>query len=85
MLLKCILYLAAAVLTYPVYLLLKFIHQELTSPLRHLPGPKSTSYLFGVYKEAFKTVGIHLPILLTPVLTSVYQERWGHGTSRQLA
>lgn len=86
MFLKFILCPVVAVLAYPVYLLLKFIHQELTSSLRHLPGPKSTSYLFGVCKEALKTVCTNLPIPWAPasVLTIVYKARWGNGTLRQL-
>ncbi|KAJ6457452.1 cytochrome P450 [Mycena vitilis] len=39
---------------YAVYQILKLVYDELNSPLRHLPGPKSTHFLYGNLKDIDK-------------------------------
>ncbi|KAJ7640464.1 cytochrome P450 [Mycena polygramma] len=39
---------------YLAYEVLKMIYGEFTSPIRHLPGPKSTHWFYGNMKEIFK-------------------------------
>jgi len=55
---------AATLGLYGAYQLLKFAYKEYTSPLHDLPGPKSSSWLFGNLKEIFAADN------------SVLQERW---------
>ncbi|KAJ8463981.1 hypothetical protein ONZ45_g17392 [Pleurotus djamor] len=43
----------AALSAYGSYKLFQLVYSELTSPLRHLPGPKSSSWLYGNFKEIF--------------------------------
>ncbi|KAJ6549830.1 cytochrome P450, partial [Mycena capillaripes] len=49
--LKLLKALSGALLAYPLYRLLRSVYNELTSPLRHLPGPKSNHWLHGNYRE----------------------------------
>lgn len=42
---------------YGVFKLLRFAYAEYTSPLRLLPGPKSTHWIFGNFKEILNSVG----------------------------
>jgi len=46
--------LGATLVAYGVYRVAKFIYDELTSPLRDLPGPKSSSFIYGNFKEIFE-------------------------------
>ena len=43
-------------LTYVLYQLSKMIYGELTSPWRHLPGPKNPSLVFGNFKDILNDV-----------------------------
>jgi hypothetical protein len=43
--------LTAPLVFYAVSLLFKVIYQELTSPIRNLPGPKNPSLLYGNMNE----------------------------------
>ncbi|SRR6266576_914649 len=45
-----------ALAVYPLYKLTKYLYQEYTSPLKHLPGPKSTSWIYGNFKEIWESV-----------------------------
>lgn len=36
---------------YALYEVLKLVYAQLTSPIRNLPGPKSTHWFFGNFKE----------------------------------
>lgn len=45
-----------ALAVYPLYQLAKYLYQEYTSPLKHLPGPKSTSWIYGNIKEIWESV-----------------------------
>jgi hypothetical protein len=49
--LKLLVTLAATLIAYGVYKLSRAIYEELTSPTRDLPGPKSSSLLFGNSKD----------------------------------
>ncbi|KAJ7118957.1 cytochrome P450 [Mycena epipterygia] len=39
---------------YALYEILKLIYQEFNSPLRHLPGPQSSHFFYGNFKEIWK-------------------------------
>ncbi len=41
---------------YGVYKLFKFVYGEFTSSLRYLPGPKSSSWIYGNFREIFDAV-----------------------------
>ena len=41
---------------YSVYKLLEFFYNNLTSPLRVLPGPPSASIIYGNLKQIWNTV-----------------------------
>jgi hypothetical protein len=49
--------LGATIVVYGLYRVVKLIYGELTSPLRDLPGPKSSSLLYGNFKEIYEAVG----------------------------
>lgn len=53
--------LAGIVLIYGIYKISAFIHDELTSPMRDVPGPPNPSFLYGHFKE-----------LMVPVSPKVY-------------
>ena len=55
--------LAATILAYGLYKVIKLIYGEVTSPLRDLPGPKSTSWIYGNFKEIWEAVSTKNPIL----------------------
>ncbi|KAF8352245.1 cytochrome P450 [Amanita rubescens] len=44
-----------ALAVYPLYKLTKYLYQEYNSPLKHLPGPKSTSWIYGNFKEIWES------------------------------
>lgn len=48
--------LAATLGAYVLYRLIKLYYEEYTSPLRDLPGPKSTSLIYGNIKEIWDAV-----------------------------
>ncbi|KAJ6606201.1 cytochrome P450 [Mycena vulgaris] len=39
---------------YALYEILKLVYQEFNSPLRHLPGPKSSHFFYGNFKEIWQ-------------------------------
>ena len=43
--------LAGIVLIYGIYKISAFIHDEVTSPMRDVPGPPNPSFLYGNFKE----------------------------------
>lgn len=49
--------LTATLVVYGLYQLAKLIYGEWTSPLRDLPGPKSTSLIYGNFKDIWNAVG----------------------------
>lgn len=51
-------------LAYPLFKLAEFFYEEYTSPLNRLPGPKSTSWLYGNFKEIWENVRIFTTITL---------------------
>ena len=53
--------LGATLVVYGVYRVVKFIYGELTSPLRDFPGPKSSSFIYGNFKEIYEAVGNDTP------------------------
>ncbi|KAJ7498342.1 cytochrome P450, partial [Mycena galericulata] len=55
MFLKLLASIAGTLGAYALYQILKFIINELNSPLRHLPGPKSSSFLYGNFVDIWKS------------------------------
>jgi hypothetical protein len=47
---------ASVLLVYGIYKISTFIYDEVTSPIRHLPGPPSASFLYGNIKELSQSV-----------------------------
>ncbi|KAJ7885368.1 cytochrome P450 [Mycena leptocephala] len=54
MFLKLLISVAGSVGAYALYQILKLVWEELNSPLRHLPGPKSTHLFYGNLKDIWK-------------------------------
>ena len=48
--------LASLLLVYGIYKIFAFIHNGLTSPLRHVPGPPSTNLIYGNFKQLSESV-----------------------------
>ena len=48
--------LANILLVYGIYKIFAFVYDELTSPLRHVPGPPNPSFLYGSFKQLSETV-----------------------------
>ncbi|KAJ7144759.1 cytochrome P450 [Mycena crocata] len=54
MILKLLASIAGTLGAYALYEIVKLVYNEFNSPLRHLPGPKSTHLLFGNLKDIWK-------------------------------
>jgi hypothetical protein len=52
--------LASIFLVYGIYKTFAFIYDELTSPLRHVPGPPSPSLIYGNFKQLSESVSLNL-------------------------
>ena len=48
--------LAGILLVYGIYKIFAFVYDELTSPLRHVPGPPNPSFLYGSFKQLSESV-----------------------------
>ena len=48
--------LASIILVYGIYKISAFVYDELTSPLRHIPGPPNASFLYGNFKQLSESV-----------------------------
>ena len=48
--------LASLLLVYGIYKIFAFVYDELTSPLRHIPGPPNPSLLYGSFKQLSESV-----------------------------
>ena len=48
--------LAGILLAYAIYKISTFIHYEVTSPLRHVPGPPSSGFIYGNFKQLADSV-----------------------------
>ena len=48
--------LASILLVYGIYKIFAFVYDELTSPLRHIPGPSNPSFMYGSFKELSESV-----------------------------
>ena len=48
--------LAGILLVYAIYKLSTFIYDEVTSPLRHVPGPPSPGFIYGNFKKLADSV-----------------------------
>lgn len=48
---KLLVALTAPFVCYGMYRLFKLVYEELTSPIRDLPGPKNPSLIYGNMKE----------------------------------
>ncbi|KAJ7494426.1 cytochrome P450 [Mycena galericulata] len=72
MLLKLFASIVGTFVAYALYEILKLVWQELRSPLRHLPGPKSAHWFYGNLKEIWKSEN------------SLVQEAWVEQYGRTL-
>lgn len=50
--------LAGIVLIYVIYKISTFIHDEVTSPIRDVPGPPNSSFLYGNFEELSVSVSL---------------------------
>ena len=48
--------LASFLLVYGIYKIFAFVYDELTSPIRHVPGPPNPSLIYGSFKELSESV-----------------------------
>ena len=48
--------LASFLLVYGIYKIFAFVYDELTSPLRHVPGPPNPSFIYGSFKQLSESV-----------------------------
>ena len=48
--------LASILLVYGIYKIFAFVYDELTSPLRHVPGPPNPSFIYGNFKQLSESV-----------------------------
>jgi hypothetical protein len=85
--------LTATVTAYGLYRLIKLYYEEFSSPLRDLPGPKSSSLIYGNIKEIWEAVRHRVSMTVFLDLTlpfeykenSVLHEKWvaEYGTTIQ--
>ena len=52
--------LASVTLIYGIYKIFAFVYDELTSPLRYVPGPPSPSFIYGSFKQLSESVSRNL-------------------------
>jgi hypothetical protein len=52
--------LASFLSVYGIYKIFAFVYDELTSPLRHVPGPPSPSFIYGSVKQLAESVSRNL-------------------------
>ena len=54
------------ILVYGVYRISTFVYDKLTSPIRHIPGPPSPSFIYGNFKQLTESVSRkhHCPVLV---------------------
>ncbi|KAJ6533502.1 cytochrome P450 [Mycena capillaripes] len=74
--------LCGALLAYPLYLILRSFYNEFTSPLRHLPGPKSNHWLYGNYRELGRSDGAGLQENWVSIYGRTLKYRHFFGLSR---
>jgi hypothetical protein len=48
--------LTSILLVYGIYKIFAFVYDELTSPLRHVPGPPNPSLIYGNFKQLTESV-----------------------------
>ena len=48
---------AGILMVYGIYKISTFIYDEMTSPVRYIPGPPSPSFLYGNFKQLSESVG----------------------------
>ena len=54
--------LTAFLLVYGIYRILAFVYNELTSPIRHVPGPPNPSLIYGSFKKLTESVSRKLTL-----------------------
>ena len=59
-----IVFLASFLLVYGIYKIFAFVYNELTSPLRHVPGPPNPSFIYGCFKQLSESVSRKAHIVL---------------------
>ena len=60
--------LASILLVYGIYKIFAFVYDELTSPIRHVPGPPSPSFIYGSLKQLSESVSWKSHCLVLPVI-----------------
>jgi hypothetical protein len=58
LLLKFLLSAGATLLAFGIWKTIEFFYTQYKSPLRALPGPKSSGFIFGNLKEIIKAVSL---------------------------
>jgi hypothetical protein len=53
---QLVLSLAGIILVYGIYRIFIFIHDEVTSPIRQVPGPPSPSFIYGNSNQLSESV-----------------------------
>ena len=53
---KLLLAALASLVAFGLWTLFQFVYRELTSPIRHLRGPKGTSWIYGNMGDIFNAV-----------------------------
>ncbi|KAF9236874.1 cytochrome P450 [Melanogaster broomeanus] len=68
----------ASVAAFGLWKLLRLVYHEVTSPIRHLPGPKSTSWIYGNLGEIYKAPYSFLHNQENSVLHEQWVKEYGH-------
>lgn len=82
---QLVVFLVGIGLIYGIYKISAFIHDEVTSPMRDVPGPPNPSFFYGIYKEISVSVSLKAHTVTIIALStrmpskkddSKSQERW---------
>ena len=57
--------LASILLVYGICKIFAFVYNELTSPLRHVPGPPNPSFIYGCFKQLSESVSLKAHTVLS--------------------
>jgi hypothetical protein len=61
--------LASLILVYGIYKIYAFVYDELTSPLRHVPGPPNPSFIYGSFKQLIESVSRKALVVIASALS----------------
>jgi hypothetical protein len=78
---------ASIPLAYGIYKIFAFVYDELTSPIRHVPGPPNPSFIYGSFKQLSESVSqkssYSIVLLLIPNRTVARWRRVGSTNTDQ--